>query len=225
MKKLLLTVTAILFAVISVNAQFSNSGNTSKSKTQSQTGEIVGRGEINAGVAIGKISQNGDKSEKSLYAPIVSLNYGAKFNDYFYLGAGAGFKYLTGKLTDNEYATLSLSASMIPVFAALRAFYPVSDDVAPFVMLDLGYSFCLSSKAKLTYNGYDPDPYYSRGSSQSLNAKLKGGLLLKVGAGIAFNKFTIGLGYEMQKIGSEYDELKDMSHNGFFINLGFVFND
>jgi len=222
MKKLLLTVTAILFAVISVNAQFSNSANTSKSKSKSQTGQIVGRGEINAGIAIGKISQKEDKSDKSLYAPSVSLNYGAKLNDYFYLGAGVGFRYLTGKPLDNDYAKVSLSAAMIPLFAAVRAFYPMSDDLAPYAMLDLGYSICVSSNADVEFNY---DPYYNRSINESGDPKLKGGLLFKVGAGIAINKFTIGLGYEMQKISSEYDMFKDMSHNGFFINLGFVFKN
>lgn len=207
MKKFLLTTVAILFAVMSSYAQFSNS---SKSKS-SGGGDIEWRGDINVGLAMGKLKNDNGKSDKSFYAPFITANYGSQLNEYFYVGAGAGFKYLTGKITSD----ISMNAALLPIFVDLKAFYPVSDDLAPFIMLDLGYSIGLSSKIK-----YDDDSGYYIGMREETDAKINGGFLMKAGVGVQYTKFTLGLGYEMQKLNSDF---KDISHNAFFFSLGYAF--
>lgn len=225
MKKFLLTVVAVLFAAVSVNAQFSNG---SKSKSSSGGGDMGWRGEVNVGLSMGKIKMKSDKSKNSFLAPAISATYGMKFNDYLFAGAGAGFKYIMkNKLAEG----CDFKATMLPIFAEIKAFYPVNDEIAPFVMLDLGYSICLGSKVDIKGgdDGYDPygwdddDPWGYKATRKETDAKVSGGLMFRVGAGVVYNRFTLGLGYEIQQLNSDTDGFKDVAHNAFFFSLGYVF--
>lgn len=202
MKKFLLTAAAILLAVLSVNAQFSNG---SKSKSSSGGGDMEWRGEVNVGMAFGNTKYDGHKYDGTMVAPVATFTYGIKFNDYLFVGAGAGFKYMTQSVNDDKISSL-----MIPIFAEVKAFIPVNETFTPFVMADFGYSVRLSGEMKVNSYGYES------------KSDTKGGLCYKFGAGVAIDSFTLALGYDCQKFGVK-DMDKDFTSSGFFFSLGYAF--
>ena len=209
MKKFLLTVAAILLAVVSVNAQFSN---TSSSKSQTRTsssGDVTFRGEVNAGMMIGKTKYDDNKIDGTMTAPVFTGTFGAKLNDYLFLGAGIGFKYMTQNCSGSEEEDeFEINSFMMPLFAEIRAFIPVSDVFMPFVMADFGYGVRLSGEFKAEYYSYKSDT--------------KGGLCYKFGGGLAIDNFILALGYDCQKFGIKHWD-KDFKSSGFFFSVGYAF--
>ncbi|MBO7529487.1 MAG: outer membrane beta-barrel protein [Bacteroidales bacterium] len=210
MKKVLL-LAAVLFAVVSANAQFINTPSSqSQSKTQARTssssGDIAFRGEFNTGMMIGKTKYDDEKIDGTMIAPVFTGTFGVKIHDFVFLGAGVGFKYMTQN--GSEYGTdYSINSFMMPIFAEVKAFIPVSDAVAPFVMADLGYGVRLSGE-------YKDDWDFKRDT--------KGGMCYKFGAGVTISDFIIALGYDCQKFGLD-KATEDFKSSGFFFSLGYAF--
>lgn len=204
MKKFLLTVAAILLAVLSVNAQFSN---TSSSKSQTRTsssGDVTFRGEVNAGMMIGKTKYDDEKLDGTMIAPVFTGTFGVKLNDYLFFGAGVGFKYMTQDVDEYD---VKFNSFMMPLFAEIKAFIPVSDVFMPFVMADFGYGVRLSGELK------EEDDY---------KRDTKGGLCYKFGGGLAIDNFILALGYDCQKFGVKYFR-EDFTSSGFFFSVGYAF--
>lgn len=203
MKKVLL-LTVVLFAVVSANAQFINTPSSqSQPKTQtksSSSGDVTFRGEVNAGMMIGKTKYDDEKLDGTMIAPVFTGTFGVKLNDYLFFGAGVGFKYMT--LDDD----VKFNSFMMPLFAEIKAFIPVSDVFMPFVMADFGYGVRLSGEL---------EDYGSKRDT-------KGGMCYKFGAGVTISDFIIALGYDCQKFGVKYYD-KDFTSSGFFFSLGYAF--
>ena len=207
MKKILLTLTAILFAVVSANAQFSNTSSSKSQSKSSSSADLLFRGEINVGMAFVNTKYDDHKLDGTMVAPVATFTYGIKFNDYLFAGAGAGFKYMTQSVNDDKISSL-----MIPIFAEVKAFIPIDETISPFVMVDFGYSVRLAGEFEVDYGGY-----YGKQKSDT-----KGGLCYKFGAGVAINSFSLALGYDCQKFGvKDYD--KDFKSSGFFFSVGYAF--
>lgn len=207
MKKVLL-LTVVLFAVVSANAQFINTPSSqSQPKTQTKSsslGDVTFRGEVNAGMMIGKTKYDDYKIDGSMIAPVITLTFGAKLNDYLFFGAGVGFKYMTQDMDDD----VKFNSFMMPLFAEIKAFIPVSDVFMPFVMADFGYGVRLSGELKEEYDDFKSDT--------------KGGLCYKFGGGLAIDDFILALGYDCQKFGVKYMD-EDFKSSGFFFSVGYAF--
>jgi len=209
MKKFLLTAAAILFAIVSVNAQFTNAAK--KSNSAAGAG-FTYRGEVNIGMSIGGSKYDGNKVKGTMIGPYVTGTYGIKFNDYLFAGVGAGLKYMhQGK--DEDGAKLTINNFMLPLFLEVKGFYPISDEIAPFLVLDLGYSIHLGGKYKMEYNGWT-----------SSEQNTKGGFMFKIGAGLAYKQFTFGIGYDRQNMGIK-DWDKNLNCNSFYFTVGYVFKE
>lgn len=210
MKRILL-LAAILFAVVSANAQFIN---TPSSQTQpksqsrsSSSGDIAFRGEFNTGMMIGKTKYGDYEIDGTMIAPVFTGTFGVKIHDFVFFGAGMGFKHMTHTGSEDSI-DYKITSFMMPLFAEIKAFIPVSDAFAPFVMADLGYGVRLSGEFTIDIN--------------SETADTEGGLCYKFGGGVTISDFIIALGYDCQKFGVKYFD-KDFTSSGFFFSLGYAF--
>jgi len=147
-------------------------------------------------------------SNRAIFAPELETVHGVQFGKCFFLGAGTGFKY--EYCADSYY---DISAGFIPLYAALKAYIPVTRFVAPYVMCDLGYGFCIFNKA----GGEKYSPY----------SKPLGGFSAKAGIGIEIDTFVIALGYNYQGLDfkANYPAIPNLTvgANSFFIKLGIAF--
>jgi hypothetical protein len=161
-------------------------------------------------------SDNFDTNFESGYKGIVELGYmigtgnygidriklniinGYQVNPNFYFGIGTGLRYYTGNGFD---------AAIIPIFADLRGTL-VLDNVVPYLSLDVGYPLNTASFEKLGFL-FNPT----------------------IGVGFKISKksvFTVGLGYELQKMKFSYYDYYDfyessVNSGAFSINLGILF--
>lgn len=230
MKRILL-LAAVLFAVVSANAQFINTPSSqSQPKTQtksSSSGDVTFCGEFNAGMMIGKTKYDDEKIDGTMIAPVFTGTFGVKMNDYLFLGAGTGVKYMIqnweSKQTDYYYTEedkYTISSLMLPLYVELKVLLPVNETVYPFVMADFGYSVRLAGEIKCDYKGYDE--YYYGNYSGTDKRDTEGGLCYKFGGGVAISDFIITFGYDCQKFGvKDFD--KDFKSSGFFFSLGYAF--
>lgn len=216
MKRILL-LAAVLFAVVSANAQFINTP-SSQSQPKAQTkssssSDVTFRGEFNVGMTIGQTKFDGEKIDGTMVTPVLTGTFGVKLNDYLFFGAGTGFKYITqdGNEGDGyDKMNYTINSLMLPVFVEVKAFIPVSYAAALFLMADFGYGMRLDGEFRA-----DMD-YYGKA-----NFDTKDGLCYKFGAGVNIDNFIIALGYDCQKFGVE--KLNgDFTSSGFFFSLGFV---
>lgn len=223
MKKVLL-LTVVLFALVSANAQFINTPSSqSQPKSQTRTsslGDVTFRGEVNAGMMIGKTKYDDNKIDGTMIAPVFTGTFGAKLNDYLFFGAGIGWKYMTQNGSEDEL-DYEIYSFMMPLFAEIRAFIPVSDVFMPFVMADFGYGVRLSGEFKAKKDMKDKmDYYYGEDGEGKLDTK--GGLCYKFGGGLAIDNFILALGYDCQKFGVKYFS-EDFTSSGFFFSVGYAF--
>lgn len=193
MKKLIiLTVTALsLLFVTNASAQIvrgSSSVSSVSSAQKSKKGPKTGlhyQGELNFGYGLaGKLKEEGydEKFDANYSRVFFETVNGVRINPYVFAGVGVGVQYSF----DWENVTL-------PVFAALRGYYPVTDRFAPYVAVDLGYSPMLNS------SGSD------------------GGFYAAYGLGLTFGKLNFGFGWQHQTID---DEVKV---NSFVVKFGLKF--
>ncbi|MBQ3844284.1 MAG: outer membrane beta-barrel protein [Bacteroidales bacterium] len=214
MKKVLL-LTVVLFALVSANAQFINTPSSqSQPKTQtksSSSGDVTFCGEFNAGMMIGKTKYDDNKIDGTMIAPVFTGTFGVKLNDYLFFGAGVGFKYMTQNGSEDEL-DYEIYSFMMPLFAEIRAFIPVSDVFMPFVMADFGYGVRLSGEFKPNKDMKD----------KMDKSDTKGGLCYKFGGGLAIDNFILALGYDCQKFGVKYFS-EDFTSSGFFFSVGYAF--
>jgi hypothetical protein len=129
------------------------------------------------------------------------------------LGVGVGLEYayeeckLTNLTTDAFPETWN--ALCIPIFANVKAYYPVSELVAPYISVSLGGNVIAISN--FTRHGY---------------GKVKGDVMMKFGAGISISKFHLGLGFTTQ--GIEWLSPQGVTNfkggsNAFYIEAGVRF--
>lgn len=145
--------------------------------------------EVNVGyITGGKLKTNNfGKLQTNLSRPYVEAIVGARLNDYLFAGVGVGLQYaygdckLLGIATENSPETWG--AVGIPIYLNIRGCYPVSRIVTPYISVGIGGDVVVASN--FAREGY---------------GKLKGGLMMKFGAGITISRFNIGLGLASQSI-------------------------
>lgn len=109
-------------------------------------------------MAVGDIDFVGDRVN-------ISTTHGVNINERFFIGAGAMYDYY-----------YDIEASMLPVYANLKAFANISQKSAGFISCDIGYSISLDGG--------------------------NGGFYCCPGAGIKLGSFKIQAGYSMLKASS-----------------------
>ena len=109
--------------------------------------------------------------------PALDLAYGARFYDYFFLGLDLGYScwfekvyngpYYEGYRTALHFASLRLN---------MKGYWPVSENLSPFLNLDLGTSVWVAGFAFFN---------------------------MQVGAGVEFRRFSLGMGYNLLSLFGE----------------------
>lgn len=178
MKKLIiLTVTALsLLFVTNASAQIvrgSSSVSSISSSQKSKKGPKTGlhyQGELNFGYGLaGKLKEEGydEKFDANYSRVFLETVHGVRINPYAFVGVGINAQY-----------SFDWEEIALPVFAALRGYYPVTDRFAPYVAIDLGYSPMLDAPV--------------------------GGFYAAYGLGLTFGKLNFGFGWQHQT----FDEIK-----------------
>lgn len=190
-------------------------------KTSTHSVDIWYQGELNVGFATGgKLTwKDGGDSEKTNYSrPFISTIHGARITQYGFVGLGVGVQYAYGKMDPEYDDTSNWETLMIPVFLNLKGYYPVTEELAPYISISLGSSICATS----SYGGS------SSGYGSSWKTKLKGGFYGEYGIGLNYRQFNFGLGLQHQsmKFSETYDGRTDdekASVNSFFVKVGLKF--
>lgn len=163
-----------------------------------------------------------DKYQKFTFG--VNFVGGYRFNDYFFIGAGAGYEYLDGLYyTSYEYhsgagnsyhGTSEDVRNNIKVFGRLKANL-TNTQVSPFFAVDLGANIGLSSNEIKMANGFYFEPGF--GCDFAISPKQAIYLML------AYN----GIGYDYEAfdttLGSAGHEMRHALAGKFAIHLGFRF--
>ena len=163
-----------------------------------------------------------DKYQKFSFG--VNFVGGYRINDYFFVGAGAGYEYLDGLYyTSYEYhsgagnsyhGTSNDVRNNIKVFGRVKANLTATK-VSPFFAVDLGANFGLSSNEIKMANGFYFGPCF--GCDFALTPKQAIYVML------GYN----GIGYDYKAfyttLGSAGSEMRHVFAGKFSIHLGFKF--
>ncbi len=202
MKRLVLLIAAAAMIVPATSfAQKITATNVNREKTYQTTSHKVDiwyEGEVNIGYGVGG-SFTGDFDGDAKYGrPFIETVHGVRITKYAFVGAGIGFQYATDK---------NWEVGMMPVFLNLKGYYPVSENFAPYVSVDLGYGIGVAgTKDFADEEGID----------------LKGGFYASYGLGLNYKRLNFGLGWQRQNMKfSEGDGKFGVS--SFFVKVGLKF--
>lgn len=153
MKKLLIVLVAVLMAAPSF-AQKTTVTRVNREKTYKTSSHDLNvwyQGELNFGYGLA--------SDYNMSRVFLETIHGARITKYAYAGIGVGVQY-----------ALDWEEVIIPAFVDLKGYYPVTDDFAPYVAIDLGYG--------------------------AGTGDIDGGFYGSFGAGVNYKKLNFGLGYQ-----------------------------
>lgn len=191
MKKLILLLVAIVGLTIPAMAAMPTDGYGAELNDRNKTvSTIKPQFEVNVGyITGGKINRKVFGAIDTNFArPYIDAIASARISNYLSLGVGFGLQYAYDEckltnLSTNDAFPETWGALCIPIYANIKAHYPVSDLFAPYISLSLGGNIVATSN-------YAQEGY----------GKIKGGLMMKFGAGISVSKFHLGLGLAEQNI-------------------------
>ncbi len=133
-------------------------------------------------------------------ASILETIHGARFNKYLFVGAGLGLHYVGEKELVKGADYLDISEDFrVTFFANAKAYYPIDEVIAPFLNLSMGYGVGIYG----------------------------GGFYCDFGAGLKYNRVTMGLGLQHHGIndypdgGPNYNDKINFKYNSFYLKLGF----
>lgn len=163
-----------------------------------------------------------DKYQKFSFG--VNFVGGYRINDYFFVGAGAGYEYIDGLYytsyeyhggAGNSYHGTSYDVrNNIKVFGRLKVNL-TNTKVSPFFAVDLGANFGLSSNEIKMANGF----YFEPGFGCDFSISPKQTLYVMLG----YN----GIGYDYESfdttLGSAGNEMRHVLAGKFALHLGFKF--
>lgn len=166
----------------------------------------------------GKLNtRNFGKVKTNLSRPYLELLGGVRLGDFLFAGVGTGVQYAYGECNLVSLATdLSGVGSpdtwgsvSIPIYANVRGYIPTRVIVKPYISVSIGGHVVATSN--FSKEGY---------------GKLRGGLLMKFGAGLNVANFNFGLGLASQNL--EWLDAKGVTmfkagNNAFYIELGATF--
>ena len=215
MKRLFLTMMAIV-------------GISASAWAQTVDWNIGYRGEVNVGFATGGRFSFMDVDFKSdISRPFIETVHGVTVTKYAFVGVGAGLQYYYGRalkqMSDEKWNTLS-----IPIFVNMKGWYPVNDNVRPYISLSLGGSAIATSGLNENELDYDDD------MTTASAIKLNGGFYCDFGVGVQLKKFNIGIGLQHQGLalkntmkivdyGISSSETIHGKHNSFYVKIGVCF--
>ena len=216
MKKFILSIVAIVALVIPAMAAMPSDGFGKELNDRNKaTSTIKPQIEINVGyITGGKINTKAlGALETNLSRPYIDAIASARLSEYLSLGVGIGLQYAYGECKLMNLATKDFSetwgALCIPIYGNVKAHYPVTDLIAPYISLSIGGNIVATSN--FVRDGY---------------GKVKGGLMMKFGAGVAVSKFHLGLGLATQSlewISQTGDTNFKGGNNAFYIEAGVMF--
>lgn len=216
MKKLILSLVAIVALAIPAMASMPSEGFGAELQDRNKViATIKPQIEVNVGyITGGKLNTKAFGAlETNLSRPYVDAIIGARLSEYLSLGVGVGLQYAYGECRLMNLATMNFSetwgALCIPIYGNVKAHYPVTDLIAPYISLSMGGNIVATSN--FVRDGY---------------GKVKGGLMMKFGAGVAVSRFHIGLGLATQNI--EWVSPLNVTNfkggnNAFYIEAGVMF--
>lgn len=143
---------------------------------------------------------NYENFDFTLAGPSLDLTLGTRITKYFYLGIGAGYhtlmsKFIIGNFNGSSYNGYVFDYNhYVPLCANLKAYWPISAKVAPFLDCSLG-----------GYVGLYEMVGYAEAPLDRTN-KLTNGFYMRTGLGVDVMRVNFGVGYELLKnhIGSEH---------------------
>ncbi len=191
MKKLILLLVAIVGLTIPAMAAMPTDGYGAELNDRNKTASTIKpQFEVNVGyITGGKIHRKVFGAiDTNFSRPYIDAIASARISNYLSLGVGLGLQYAYDEckltnLSTNDAFPETWGALCIPIYANIKAHYPVSDLFAPYISLSLGGNIVATSN-------YAQEGY----------GKIKGGLMMKFGAGISVSKFHLGLGLAGQNI-------------------------
>lgn len=136
------------------------------------------QGEVDLGLAIG----NG------MTGPIIETVHGIRITQYAFVGLGLGLHY-----------PIDFGDPLVPLFADLKFYYPVTDKIAPFLDVAAGYDVC------------------------------EDGLFFSVGVGLKYKRWQFSAGVRGNDIYDYYDSYYSSYYEGTstrcygFLKVGFTF--
>ena len=190
MKKVILSLAAIVAFAIPVMASMPSDGYGAELKERNKVASTIKpQYEINVGyITGGKIHRKVFGAIDTNFArPYIDAVVSARLSDYVSLGVGVGLQYAYDECRLSNLSTDAFpktwGALCVPIYCNVKGYYPVSDLIAPYISLSMGGDVVAASN--FVHDGY---------------GKVKGGLMLKFGAGISVSKFHLGLGLSTQNI-------------------------
>ena len=147
-----------------------NNGITGRLDVEQTRGKYIHRIKPQGNVYAGMVFNGWDWN----IGPALDLAYGARFYDYFFLGLDLGYSCWFENVYNGPYYRTALH------FASLRlnmkGYWPVSENLSPFLNLDLGTSIWVAGFAFFN---------------------------MQVGAGVEFRRFSLGMGYNLLSLFGE----------------------
>lgn len=120
-------------------------------KTAEKSGGISIRyeGEVNVGFGLGgKLKMDGQSADAKYSRPFIETIHGVRIARYAFVGLGVGF----------QYAYDDWKVGMMPLFVDLKGCYPVTENFAPYIAVDLGFGMGVTGTknfgSKLYFVGY-----------------------------------------------------------------------
>ena len=186
-------------------------------------------------------ASSGDRVHSVFSRPFVETIHGLQLFKYLFVGAGVGFQYYCGKLHDfQSYADIAATiknksksakrwnALMMPIFVDVKGFYPIKEDLIPFINLGLGgtASFCSAINFKFEEVGY------------ASNVKMRGGFYCDFGGGVRLKQFNFSIGLQHQTVkvvskestpatefvpSSDVQTTLRIKTNAFYLKAGYCF--
>lgn len=207
MKKIAIFAIAALFCAANADAQIITGSTYSSTTEYSTTVKTTGyQGELNFGYGLGgKVKDDdGHKDDAYFSRAFIETIHGVRINEYAFAGLGAGFQYAYDK--ENRIGFDEDGVGFVPVFLDLKGYYPVTDNFAPYVAIDLGYGIPVVN-------------------SEGRYETLKGGFYASYGIGLNWRKLNFGFGWQHQSFKYEYEgETGDpVNVNSFFVKVGLKF--
>lgn len=208
MKKALLVVCAVLCSMLVASAQF---------KPKPFEMKIKYRGEVSVGGAFaGKMNVDAYffsiKMKSALSRPYLETVHGVMISDYIFAGGGLGLQYYAGKIgavagdISVKEGKHTWGALTIPLFVNLKGFFPINDDLKPFLNLGLGGTIVAMSNATCVEDHTDSYEDYNGNMVKTglvYDNKHRGGFYCDFGAGVEYKRWMFSLGLQHQVMGIE----------------------
>ncbi len=197
------------------------SGNGGGTRPAYESAEFLDNPRFNAyAEGMGSLFFVNDRNDHKFYFGAVG-SAGIRLNNYLYVGAGLGTHFSTGniKTTFSADSTYYYDAPTwyLPIFADVRGFYPITDDVSLFGQASAGVEFNQFSSKR---------DYF--------DLKKCGKLYLNLAAGVEINRITASIGVMMHqgmhRIEQYYEHLHHVDYSkeivpAFYLKVGYKFGE